>query len=832
MSFDEFEFDFDDDLFADFDDDDFGFDDGFDYYDDDEPFAGDGFDDDEPDEIDELDDTIEEANELALKFSLLTTLIHSPSETVDEILLDLLTDETFMLIAVYALSHRNPQLAWDKIQEPFTYSNPALHVDIASQIKDEKAVQFLINILKEQAITHDRLITNSDSHKPPSAFNKGREVSHKVQDNRQLTLPEVWLPLIYPPLDADKIQPEWLLRRAQGEANKSNFVASANDEFGTSGIEIPAEPFASDDDIFSDTDFSDDAYYNDEYYSDDLFGDDLFGSDDEDIFSLGTKYESSFDSSDTSGSTLYHMPGYLYQLSNMKPEHETTIDSGKSDSKSFDDDFDDDFGFFSDDDDDYYDDFDDDFDDDFGDSGSRNKSFARDNLLISHRGDEDVALLGTPHYLWSLSEANRFKYMWRYLLETSVDTDDIVYQHITATIKQENSNLAEDWAYFALKIGDIERATAIAPENKHVKLAKFIKENPIRLIPAYRALLQSGTFAIPQLLAYLQELNADHSSNAQIIKETLFYLIGDIGDTSQREIIEYLIASLEGGNDNLREIAAHVLEQLGWIPENDEQEVIYRVAIGNWATCVKLGKKVIPALGRVLQNDTIIRCKQALKTMVLINHPDAVFPITTALKSEFSGEMIALYCDALVNLNGVDAIPAIVSKIESNTDLVYKTLEAFGTDAGSAIDAVIKMLRRTAELEWEAGQLRRPWIRDNALAERRRIQNVLVAIAPNNMQKLYGGLKNTVSKFVDIKVRIAILEVIGRITAPEAAYVIAPLLADTTENVHIFDPNRPPQVLGRICDTVVSILRRINTSDALQFLSEAGYGVSQDKESH
>jgi len=98
--------------------------------------------------------------------------------------------------------------------------------------------------------------------------------------------------------------------------------------------------------------------------------------------------------------------------------------------------------------------------------------------------------------------------------------------------------------------------------------------------------------AIPHLLELLAEED-------KYVRERAIEALGIIGDKS---VGKHLIPMLQDSNFWVRKITAEMLENLGWVPEDDTEKAHYHLAKKNYEKCIEIGEPAVEGLIKLLSH--------------------------------------------------------------------------------------------------------------------------------------------------------------------------------------------------------------------------------------
>jgi len=137
--------------------------------------------------------------------------------------------------------------------------------------------------------------------------------------------------------------------------------------------------------------------------------------------------------------------------------------------------------------------------------------------------------------------------------------------------------------------------------------------------------------------------------------------VWEIGDANPAALIRAL--NFERGT--VRQAIGEALELVGWIPDDPESEIAYRIATWNWQALVSLGEIAVPGLVSVLSDpDGNVR-RGACWTLGQIADPRCV-PFLIATLTDEGGGLLGIgerVCDAaaeaLLRIGTLEALEAV-----------------------------------------------------------------------------------------------------------------------------------------------------------------------------
>jgi len=144
------------------------------------------------------------------------------------------------------------------------------------------------------------------------------------------------------------------------------------------------------------------------------------------------------------------------------------------------------------------------------------------------------------------------------------------------------------------------------------------------------------------------------------------WILGKIGDD---RAIEPLLLLLKNKNDLFREKAAQALDNIGWIPGNDEEGALYWISKKQFNNCVKMGRPAARALTRFLQNENELFRFHVEKALIKIG-PQAVEALTACFES---GDTVV--CESvmsILNKIGLVAVKPLIAALKADNVHIRK----------------------------------------------------------------------------------------------------------------------------------------------------------------
>jgi len=185
-------------------------------------------------------------------------------------------------------------------------------------------------------------------------------------------------------------------------------------------------------------------------------------------------------------------------------------------------------------------------------------------------------------------------------------------------------------------LGRIGSALAVDP------LIAILKDNDVNVLEsAAEALGRIGnTLAIDPLIATLKKktnriyfILMDAPTREKVgrsqVREKAAEALVKIGVTA----IDPLIATLKDRDKDVRKLAAMALDKLNWKPNEDEDQIYYWIAKGEWDCCLPRGAQAVEPLITVLVDIEYGISEDAAKTLAKIGDVRAIMPLFEAVSN-------------------------------------------------------------------------------------------------------------------------------------------------------------------------------------------------------
>lgn len=252
---------------------------------------------------------------------------------------------------------------------------------------------------------------------------------------------------------------------------------------------------------------------------------------------------------------------------------------------------------------------------------------------------------------------------------------------------------------------------------------------------AFWALLKIGTPAIESLIMVVQH---EYEIDQVAISESAVRLLGNLGDERAvqplvdalnaqhwsvrdaamaallklgKPAIPTIVDRLNSPSDDVRWRLAHVLEQLGWEPTQDELGAIYWIAREQWTRCLTLGPHALKPLATAMHHWDNDKRKKA--AWVLIQLAPHSLPLLIAALKEQAPPVQATAAWALGQLGDPQAVPALSAALQENAHEVRLAaigalirLHAPGNVLIQALQNEDMLVRKAAA--WALGQSHEP----------------------------------------------------------------------------------------------------------------------------
>ena len=204
----------------------------------------------------------------------------------------------------------------------------------------------------------------------------------------------------------------------------------------------------------------------------------------------------------------------------------------------------------------------------------------------------------------------------------------------------------ENGAIYYLLLSKWDKCVEIGEPAINPLIAKLTGNDHDSRKKAADTLVKIGPSAVGAAIEALKVVLRDDIPLGQ---ERAIELLGRIGDA---RAIEPLIGALRDDNDDVREEAANVLDELGWQPGQDNIGAAYWVAKREWDKCIEIGTTAVEPLIAVLNSEFTDQKSKAKAAKVLARIGD-----TRAIEP-----LIAIISTSRKGLNMVNLVPTTETK--------------------------------------------------------------------------------------------------------------------------------------------------------------------------
>jgi HEAT repeat protein len=200
-------------------------------------------------------------------------------------------------------------------------------------------------------------------------------------------------------------------------------------------------------------------------------------------------------------------------------------------------------------------------------------------------------------------------------------------------------------------------------------------------------LLKVGDSALDPLLSGLMDEDIT-------IQEFSAQTLGNLGNPSA---IEPLIQKLYDPHTQVRIAVALALNNLGWMPKNDNERISLIIAQQRWSDLDQFGKKIIDPLSAILKNENEDIRFQVISALCKI-HDERVIEILTKSAQDRSKKVQHLALQRLIDLNSPRAVDALLISLKGS-DATSKKFAMNGLIQldTSAVTSLIDTLNRGYE---------------------------------------------------------------------------------------------------------------------------------------
>lgn len=426
-------------------------------------------------------------------------------------------------------------------------------------------------------------------------------------------------------------------------------------------------------------------------------------------------------------------------------------------------------------------------------------------------GPPDVKKLRAKGNVKSLIKALSYKEDWR-VRQAAADAleqfkDSISVEPLIEALRDEFTQVRISALITLAKIGDLR---AVPP-----MITKLIDENVNVRESAKKALIKIGGSQTVEALVGILGDDTEYSTKQELAAE----ILGQIGDEG---VIEHLIFELNDMSEDVQNAVANALEQLNWVPTDDEKGAQFWIIKGDWEKCVDIGITAIHPLINVLENDYWKDHRvSAAEALGKISDPLTVKPLITALKDEDGFVQIAS-AKALGEIGDKRAIKPLIATLKEQDVLLRETVvESLSKIGASAEKTVLPLLKNRdvsirplgVEILGNIGgdHSIEPLIlamKDDELRDL--AQDALVKIGAPALELLINALENQ-----DKEVRISTVQLLSKIGNEKAIKPLMNLLKDEDEDIRKVSAI----AIGRIGDpsSLEPLILLLQTDDNVKF---------------